>query len=320
MPCPNAAPSHEVRRRFESLARRNYVGQEQAWNFVRFGLEGYTGLSPRSTCTDWALHFTGPSGSGKSYLAELIAEAAFEPWDEEPYPRTQLALATTACAVLGSIGLALGPIGASLGCAAGAAGAYAALEAALTSVISIHPHFRTSRAFPAQCGVRQHKFSPRSSLAEVEAWEYRVAATLLREPKAVIILDDIGRLADAEAFEHLGDLLCGVGGNAVPEFRTGRGHAELVPASEALFVLTSDLELEPQLNELSCEVSTFESMLTAVRGQSSAFWKSRELYTPDWWGRLPIVPFRQLCPDELSLAARKYLDRQTEEAVRASTS
>ena len=82
MPCPNAVSPYEVKRRFETLAARDYVGQQQAWHYVSSVLESYAGLAPRATCADWTLHFTGPSGSGKSFLAELIADAALEPWEE----------------------------------------------------------------------------------------------------------------------------------------------------------------------------------------------------------------------------------------------
>ena len=43
-------------------------------------------------------------------------------------------------------------------------------------------------------------------------------------------------------------------------------------------------------------------MLEAVSRQSRAFWEERKLRTPDWWGQLPLVPFRELCAEELSQA------------------
>lgn len=82
MPCPNGASLADVKRQFEQLAARDFVGQQQAWHYVSSVMESYTGLAPRATCADWTLHFTGPSGSGKSFLAELIASSAFEPWEE----------------------------------------------------------------------------------------------------------------------------------------------------------------------------------------------------------------------------------------------
>uniref|UniRef100_A0A7S4BQ56 Uncharacterized protein n=2 Tax=Chrysotila carterae TaxID=13221 RepID=A0A7S4BQ56_CHRCT len=57
-------------------------------------------------------------------------------------------------------------------------------------------------------------------------------------------------------------------------------------------------------------------MLSGVRSQSEVFWTERRLVAPDWWQQLPIVPFRELCDDEMSEVARKYLTRQCVEASR----
>ncbi|KAL1525390.1 hypothetical protein AB1Y20_020254 [Prymnesium parvum] len=304
--CANAVPRDEVKQRFETLAARDYVGQQQAWNYVRFAMEAYTGLAPRATCRDWVLHFTGPSGSGKSFLAELVANAAFDTWEEEPYSMPLLGLASTACVVAGALTSALGPLGMGVGCTAGVAGANAAWNAYTST-------FRAPRPFPSQCGVIQHKFSRSSGVDDVLLWEYSVAKELLRDPAAIIVVDDINRLKDSDAFERFGRLLCGLGGNSIPEFRSGPGDSQLVPASQALFLLTSDLELDTS-DHISCEMQEFDEMLDNVRTQSTQFWQRRALHVPDWWEQLPIVPFRELCADELSQATQKYLYRQCEMA------
>lgn len=327
MSCRNAVVGEEVRRHFEVRARRDYVGQQQAWDYVRSALDSYIGLTPRTTCKDWVLHFTGPSGSGKTFLAEIIASSAFEEWEDEMYSwlkERRLALmgslslgglsaakSVTAVAALG------GPI------AAGAAGSVLALGmsylATSDAVLPSFETFQSPKLFPGQCGVFQHKFSRGSDLREVEAFEFAAAELLKREPKAVIILDDVGRLADAEAYAHLGKLLCGLGGNTVPHYRTQRVDPELVSASGALFILTSDLVL-PQSSSLggcganAFERDTFEQMLGTVKTQSIEFWKSRKQLTPDWWDDLPIVPFRELCADEIIDAVKKYLQRQCDNA------
>jgi hypothetical protein len=41
-------------------------------------------------------------------------------------------------------------------------------------------------------------------------------------------------------------------------------------------------------------------MLDAVRDQSERFWSDRQFHAPDWWERLPLIPFRELCAEELS--------------------
>ena len=293
--CPNVADPTSVKLNFERLAAQSYVGQQQAWNYVSAVLEAYVGLAPRATCADWTLHFTGPSGSGKSFLAELIADAALEPWDEEAYSLTQLGVGATGGALGGAFGFAVGgPITAGLGSAVGAFTTRRAWQAALAVSPTLSSTFRAPTPFPSQCGVLQHKFARGSSAEEVAQWEYRVARELLREPTSVFVVDDIGRLRDAAAFEHFGRLVCGVGGNTVPEFRTGPGDSPRVAASDALFVLTSDLELDPSETSVSCEMDQWEPMLDAVRTQSSKFWSDRNLHIPDWWEQIPLVPFREV--------------------------
>lgn len=301
--CSNVADSSLVKPNFEQLAARDYVGQQQAWHYVSAIIEAYVGLAPRATCADWTLHFTGPSGSGKSFLAELISDAALEPWEEEAYSLSQLGVASVGGALGGALGWVTGgPVGGGLGSSVGAYSARRAWQAALAVSPVLSSTFRTPKPFPSQCGVLQHKFARGSTREEVAQWEYQVARELLREPASVIVVDDVGRLRDADAFEHFGRLLCGAGGNSVPEFRSGPGDAPLVAASEALFVLTSDLELDPSETAIACEVDQWEGMLDAVRVQSARFWSERGLHMPDWWQQIPLVPFRELCADELTQA------------------
>ena len=313
--CRNAAKRSEVKRRFEERARREYVGQQQAWNFVGHAIDGYAGDAPRGTCADWVLHFSGPSGSGKSFLAEIIANAAFDTWEEEPYVEQALdGGALASCGALFGAKALLGPLGWGAA-AAGCLGTYALASNSYTREM-MHSYYKAPKLYPQQCGVRLHKFSRGAGVREVEEWEFRVAQELQRDPGAIIVVDDVGRLSDAAAFERFGQLLCGDGGNAIPEFRTGRGDAaQRIAAGGALFVLTSDLELDPSEPQLTCEVRSFELMLEAVRQQSRAFWRERNITTPDWWEQMPVVPFRELCADELSQAVAKYLLRECDAAA-----
>jgi|EP00900_Chrysochromulina_parva_P026861 hypothetical protein len=315
MPCHNAVSREAVLRTFEAQVAAHYVGQQQTWHYVSAALESYTGGAPRATCSDWTVHFTGPSGSGKTFLAELIGNAAFEPWGEEAYDIAQYGVASGGGALGAALGWMVGgPLGVGLGATAGGLAAQKVMQAAMSSESL---GFRVPHPFPSQCGVLQHKFSRGSSLAEVRQWEYRVAQELRRDPTSIIVVDDIGRLRDAQAFEHFGTLLCGVGGNSIPEFRAGpEPDAPLVPAGEALFVLTSDLELDETEISVSCETDAWEPMLDAVRAQSGRFWQVMQLPAPDWWQQISLVPFRELCADELAEVTRKYLERQIDLASR----
>ena len=56
--CSNVVNSDSVKRTFELLAQRDYVGQQQSWHYVSGILEAYSGDAPRATCSDWTLHFS----------------------------------------------------------------------------------------------------------------------------------------------------------------------------------------------------------------------------------------------------------------------
>ena len=58
--------------------------------------------------------------------------------------------------------------------------------------------------------------------------------------------------------------------------------------------------LDPSESQISCEIDAWEAMLDGVRRQSARFWSERALPVPDWWEQIPLVPFRELCADELS--------------------
>ena len=73
--CPNAAPDwNATLSKFDARVRRDYVGQAEPRRIARESLYRFFGRT-RSTCGERVLHFTGPSGSGKSFLAQITAEA-----------------------------------------------------------------------------------------------------------------------------------------------------------------------------------------------------------------------------------------------------
>ena len=84
--CPNAAPDwNATLSKFDARVRRDYVGQAEPRRIARESLYRFFGRT-RSTCGERVLHFTGPSGSGKSFLAQITAEAIFDAWEYELYP------------------------------------------------------------------------------------------------------------------------------------------------------------------------------------------------------------------------------------------
>ena len=266
--CPNAAPDwNATLSTFDARVRRDYVGQAEPRRIARESLYRFFGRT-RSTCGERVLHFTGPSGSGKSFLAQITAEAIFDAWEYELYPSMTYGDDCTA------------------------AHAYDVRS------------FRARRSFPSQCGVNQHKFSAATTERAVELWGQRVAETLLSDGSAVVIVDDVLRIDDQAALDRLGELIC-PSGDGIPAFKTAEG--EEAKAARALFILTSDLE-PPQGGErhLACDAAhTWAEVVAAVGRQQDDFWRTSGLRRPEWWSRVGLVPFRELCPAELSEATRK---------------
>ena len=81
----------------------------------------------------------------------MIADAAFEPWEEEAYSLSQLGIAAGGGALGAAVGGLLGgPITMSIGSSVGAYGARRAWQAALAVSPTLSSTFRAPRPFPSQ--------------------------------------------------------------------------------------------------------------------------------------------------------------------------
>ena len=82
--CPNAIDLDEVRSVFDDRAKRLIVGQAGALAAARSAIESWRRRDQRD-CEDRVLHLTGPSGTGKTLLSEIIAGSLFnDTWSNEP--------------------------------------------------------------------------------------------------------------------------------------------------------------------------------------------------------------------------------------------
>ena len=83
--CPNAIDLDEVRSVFDDRAKRLIVGQAGALAAARSAIESWRRRDQRD-CEDRVLHLTGPSGTGKTLLSEIIAGSLFnDTWSNEPF-------------------------------------------------------------------------------------------------------------------------------------------------------------------------------------------------------------------------------------------
>ena len=83
--CPNAIDLEEVRDVFDVRVKDTIVGQAGALAAARSAIENWRRRDQKE-CEDRVLHLTGPSGTGKTLLSEIIAGSLFnDTWANEPF-------------------------------------------------------------------------------------------------------------------------------------------------------------------------------------------------------------------------------------------
>ncbi|KAJ1462130.1 hypothetical protein M885DRAFT_494295 [Pelagophyceae sp. CCMP2097] len=236
------------------------------------------------------VHFTGPSGVGKSFFAKLVATACFE--ESEFYTGGSGgagdALADPAAAVLsGARALAA----AALGARARDSGFWGAAP----------------RPFPTQCGVAWWKFARvDASEAEVEVRRALAAAAAAVRScgGAVLIFEDVNRLP-LRALELLEPLF-------EPLLRDGEGFVSL---AETTVVLTSDLWTDDSDAALEPGMS-LDDADDVIERQSRRMWAPLA-EPPPWWSRqITTLPLPPLDDSELEAAIELYLHQDVTRSLR----
>ena len=83
--CPNAIDLEEVRDVFDVRVKDTIVGQAGALAAARSAIENWRRRDQKE-CEDRVLPLTGPSGTGKTLLSEIIAGSLFnDTWANEPF-------------------------------------------------------------------------------------------------------------------------------------------------------------------------------------------------------------------------------------------
>lgn len=153
------------------------------------------------------------------------------------------------------------------------------------------------------CGLNIHTFNLADTMRNAQAWEHDVAEALLKEPRTVIVADDMGRLSQNNALEYVGNLMCG--GNGM--FKTAADQA--VDSSKALFIITSDMSIDSE-SQFDCDEISVKKNLDVVKQQFDEFRRKRKgVRFPAAWHQSQLVPFTPLCVDDFRLIAKRFLEK-----------
>ena len=302
----NARELDDVLPSFNKHIRRLFVGQTGAVSTARRELAEFVNAP---VAEPLVLHFVGPSGTGKSYLAEIIAKSRFRPVDCKPQNEDLVDKGLSAAGAIAGVklGSPLGPLGMLGGAAIGALtgfvtgwGTNRALEHTCMDSGDLNHWLQ-------MCGVVRIDFSHMGGghddgafAAEKLAQELELAAEeVLYHPNAVLIFDDFNYCV-GPCERMLREFIL----SHALKTRDGR----VVSAKECLIILTSDLhqfglQLEPG--------EVYEEALKRVEDAAREYWKRGSVFL----SRAVLVPFASLSDHELLKILDMILDL-TRDAVR----
>ena len=279
-----------------------YVGQRRAVKAVRRELEEKINLETREPVV---LHFVGPSGTGKSFLAQITATSIFDPVNCSPKHESLLktsSSATGALAVAAQIGVLTNPVAAVAASVGGAAlglltgyGLSNLVERTCVDGSALENWLLT-------CGIVHRSFNEGSEEDAVVAMNSvleRAAEELLREPRTVVILDDFNYCI-GQCEKVLKDALLH------HTLTTRKG--EKVSTKDATIILTSDLTY------LGLEIprgESYEGALEAVETAANEHWGETSIIVT----AANLIPFAPLSDVEIVKVVDRMIS-QTADNVR----
>lgn len=279
-----------------------YVGQQRAVKAVRRELEEKINLEVREPVV---LHFVGPSGTGKSFLAQITATSIFNPVNCAPKHEGLLktsSSATGAVALAAQVGLMANPLAAMAASVGGAAlglltgyGINSLVERTCVDASELDNWLLT-------CGIVHRSFNEageEEAMVAMKSVLERAAEELLREPRTVVILDDFNYCI-GQCEKMLKDALLH------HTLTTAAG--EKVSTKDATIILTSDLTY------LGLEIprgESYETALEAVEAAAHEHWgKSSMILTA-----AHLIPFAPLSDVEIIKVVDRMIS-QTGDNVR----
>ena len=241
--CANAVPSSKSVDLLEDAFAKRVAGRRRTKQAVLAAIRQQASAASSGRAAPLRLHFTGPSGVGKSFLAQLVATAKFEESRRYTgYATIGAGAATAASVATGAVvakvstwGALITVVSSPIAVAGGLLGLLSAALFGWQAGDLADAYWGTAPApYPTQCGVAWWKFAAFSSEEDAVSdarGAVKAAASAVAEcPGAVVVLEDVNRLPPAalRALEPL----------TQPLLRSGDIAA---PTSQATIIFTSDL-------------------------------------------------------------------------------
>lgn len=290
---------------FNQEIEDTFVGQFRAVREVRKELEDKLSLLSDNgidavldvTHGPLVLHLVGPSGTGKSFLSQIVAKSLFKPLNCRSSTQVfgeyfqSTSSATSAAVFAAQVGVLTNPVAAA---AAALGGASIGLLGSL-GVDTLFKHICTDvESWTMSCGVVHTVFSETSeedAARNMQNFLERLAVELQHEPSTVAVLDDFN-FCFGKCQTLLKELLM--------QHTLDHPNGQKVSAKKAILLMTSDLTylgLEIQRGE------EYDVALDLVETAAKNYWGSGELVSTI----ARTIPFAPLTDGEIIKVVDKML-------------
>ena len=241
--CANAVPNSKSVDLLEDAFAKRVAGRRRTKQAVLAAIRQQASAASSGRAAPLRLHFTGPSGVGKSFLAQLVATAKFEESRRYTgYATIGAGAATAASVATGAVvakvstwGALITVVSSPIAVAGGLLGLLSAALFGWQAGDLADAYWGTTPApYPTQCGVAWWKFAAfadeKDAVNDARGAVKAAALAVAECPGAVVVLEDVNRLPPSalRALEPL----------TQPLLRSGDIAA---PTSQATIIFTSDL-------------------------------------------------------------------------------
>ena len=207
--CANAVPSSKSVDLLEDAFAKRVAGRRRTKQAVLAAIRQQASAASSGRAAPLRLHFTGPSGVGKSFLAQLVAAKFEESRRYTGYATIGAGAATAASVATGAVvakvstwGALVAVVSSPIAVAGGLLGLLSAALFGWQAGDLADAYWGTAPApYPTQCGVSWWKFAAfsdeKDAVTDARGAVKAAASAVFECPGAVVVLEDVNRLPPA---------------------------------------------------------------------------------------------------------------------------